>query len=107
MEWHKLFNDMEAATKAIPTSGIRRADINGIKVSLVNYRQQIFAVADQCPHMRASLAQGKINPFGEIICPLHHYQFNLQYGQEAQNRCEDLEVYPIEVRDDGVYIGMY
>jgi nitrite reductase/ring-hydroxylating ferredoxin subunit len=106
-QWHKLFEDWRAAEKAIPEAGIRRATVDGKKVSIIRYREKLWAVNDQCPHMKASLAQGKINGFGEIICPLHHYRFNLSNGQESDNRCDDMEVYAIETREDGIYLGMY
>ncbi len=105
--WHKLFDNWAAAEKAIPEAGIRRATVDGIKVSLIRYREALWAVNDQCPHMKASLGDGRLNGFGEIICPLHYYRFKLSNGQEAENRCDDLEVYTIETREDGIYIGIY
>ncbi|MEQ9297773.1 MAG: Rieske 2Fe-2S domain-containing protein [Cyclobacteriaceae bacterium] len=106
-EWHKLFENWEAAVQAIPDSGIRRATVNGVRMSLIRYREKLWAVNDQCPHMKASLGDGRLNGFGEIICPLHHYRFKLSNGQESENRCDDLEVHTIEQREDGIYIGIY
>lgn len=106
-QWYKLFDNWEVAIAAVPDKGIRRATVDGIKVSIIRYRNKLWAVNDQCPHMRASLGQGKINAFEELICPLHHYRFKLSNGQEAENRCEDMEVFQIEIREDGIYLGMY
>lgn len=107
LRWYKLFEDMDAAKAAIADRSIRRATVDGIKVSIARYRNQLYAVNDQCPHRKASLGGGQLNGYGEIICPLHHYRFGLSSGQEAENRCADLEVYKIDIREDGIYIGMY
>ena len=106
-QWHKLFENWESAKAAVPDNGIRRATVDGIKVSIIRYREKLWVVNDQCPHMKASLGQGRINGFGEIICPLHHYRFKLSNGQEADNRCDDMEVYTVETREDGIYLGLF
>jgi 3-phenylpropionate/trans-cinnamate dioxygenase ferredoxin subunit len=106
MKWYKLFDDLATARRSLANHEVRRADIGGLKVCLISIDDQIHAFNDQCPHMRASLASGRINGFGEIICPLHFYRFDLKTGRESQNRCDDLDIYAIDYRDDGIYLGM-
>jgi nitrite reductase/ring-hydroxylating ferredoxin subunit len=43
---------------------------------------------------------------GEIVCPWHGYQFNLQSGREWQERSQDLVTFPIREEADGLYIGI-
>lgn len=101
---HKLFDSISDAEKAIPVNTLRGAYIGDQKICIVNYQHTFYAVADLCPHRRASLSKGFLNSFGDIICPLHQYRFNLKTGQECDNRCEDLDRYHINIEAEGIFI---
>lgn len=63
-----------------------------------------FAFKNVCPHNKARLSDGKLNAFGEIICPWHEYRYNIKTGRECANRTADLATFTIEKRADGLYL---
>jgi nitrite reductase/ring-hydroxylating ferredoxin subunit len=40
------------------------------------------------------------------VCPWHGYQFDLATGREYQERCADLETFPVRDEEDGLYIAL-
>ena len=64
------------------------------------------AFDNACPHQHEPLHKGKLLPRGEVVCPLHHYRFNLINGNEAKSQCGPMNVYPVKVEGDGVYINI-
>ena len=71
------------------------------EICLIRRADQMVAFKNQCPHLRHPLHLGHTNPFGEIVCPLHTYKFNLTTGEEADQKCSSLEFYEIEIEKSG------
>lgn len=90
-----VFDTMVAAKKSIPEGEIRLLRIGSQKLCLVNSRGTFFATDYACPHLGHALSQGTLNPFQEIVCPLHTYRFHLKTGEEAERRCGDLKTYQV------------
>lgn len=80
--------------------------LNGQRISLVLYRDQFHAVQDACTHNGESLSKGHVNYLGELICPWHNYQFDLQTGRECQSRSRDLKTFPIKIDESGFFVGL-
>ena len=102
----KIFENLAKAELAVPSQTSRLVKIGEERICLVNQLNNFYALADRCPHMGASLSEGKINFIGEVICPLHEYRFNSKTGQECANKCEQSKTYLIRVDDSGVYIQL-
>jgi 3-phenylpropionate/trans-cinnamate dioxygenase ferredoxin subunit len=81
-------------------------EVDGKKITVAQYHDQLFAVAYKCPHASGIMADGSIDAAGNIICPLHRYKFNLQNGRNTSGEGYYLKTYPVEVREDGVFVGM-
>jgi nitrite reductase/ring-hydroxylating ferredoxin subunit len=41
-----------------------------------------------------------------VVCPLHRYDFDLKTGKGLSGVADTLTTYPIEFREDGVYLGI-
>ena len=41
-----------------------------------------------------------------IVCPVHNLKFNLKNGRDVNGEGYTLKTYPVEVRGDGVYLGV-
>lgn len=79
----------------------------GRKLCFMRTSQGIFAIEEKCPHNGFSLAQGTITPDGmHIVCPLHRYQYNLKTGRCSHSSGGAARVFPIEEREDGLYLGV-
>jgi len=52
------------------------------------------------------MAYGYIDALGNIVCPLHRYKYSLQNGRNVSGEGYFLKHWPIELNEDGVYIGL-
>lgn len=76
------------------------------RICLVRTPDRLLAVDDVCTHNGESLSKGQVNFAGEVVCPWHGNRFNLITGREAGERSADLEVYPIRIDDQGVFVAV-
>ena len=99
----KLFNSTAELEAAFQKSTIRRLRIGDKVFCLIKYKEAYHLVDGLCPHQKQPLHTGQLNAFGEIICPLHFYRFNLITGKEANHLCRDLEIFQLKIDSSGVY----
>ncbi len=76
------------------------------RMCLTRTEKGVFAVQDKCPHNGAALSKGHCTPANEIVCPLHRYSFALDSGKSTSGGAYALTTYPIEIRRDGVFVGI-
>lgn len=81
-------------------------ELKGRKICLLRTEAGLFAVQDKCPHNGASLSRGMCSAKNEIICPLHRYSFDLKTGKATSGGAYALQTYPIESREDGLWLGI-
>lgn len=96
--WHKIPADI--------SPGITELRIAGKRICLVTRNDSVYACAAHCPHAGGDLASGYVDAMGNIVCPVHHYRFSLKSGYNASGEGFFLKTYPIEEREDGLYIGI-
>lgn len=106
MKWYKVFDSKDAALEKVEDQKAILLKIGDKRISLARFKKEIFATADKCPHNGDTLSSGQVNYLGEIICPWHNYRFNLKSGRECEDRSPDVETFPIEVRSEGLFIGI-
>lgn len=102
-KWHKIAdatNEFEFAA-----NNLLSKEVAGKKITLAKYNEKLFACAAKCPHAGGVLADGNIDALGNIVCPLHRYKYNLANGRNTSGEGYYLSNYPVEVREDGVYVG--
>ena len=102
--WHKLANSLEELQ--FPASGLAELELAGKKICLSLHNDQLSACAAKCPHASGTLAEGYIDNLGNIVCPVHRYRFNLQNGRNSSGEGYYLKTYPIEKREDGIFVGI-
>ncbi len=103
--WVKLFPSMEAASNRLAVGRVTTMQVGKKKICLAHTAEGFFAVNDRCPHNGASLGSGSCTEQGSVVCPVHRYHFDLKTGRAKSGLGDYVQPYPIEVRDDGVYIG--
>jgi nitrite reductase/ring-hydroxylating ferredoxin subunit len=102
--WHKI-----AASDSEMDFGknrIRVADVNGKKICLGLIGQSVYGFAYTCPHAGAMLNEGYIDGAGNVVCPVHGYRFSISNGRNTTGEGFHLKTYPVEIREDGVYLGI-
>lgn len=83
---------------------VKQIKVNGKKLCLIKYQNQIYAVQNTCPHAGGILSGGWCKE-GKIVCPIHRYEYSLITGRGAEGQGDYIAIYPIEWREDGCYIG--
>jgi nitrite reductase/ring-hydroxylating ferredoxin subunit len=103
IKWHRIDHESWILN---PGSAILEFMIEGKSVCIAMQEGKYFAFAAKCPHASGRFAEGWCDPLGNVVCPLHRYKFNMSTGRNVTGEGYHLKTYPVEVRDDGVYIGM-
>lgn len=99
-------NFIECAEVAeIPDEGVIAVNVSGQPIALAKSDGKIFAVDNRCPHMGYPLNRGSVHD-GILICHWHHAMFDLASGCTFHPFADDVEPYPIEVRDGKVYVNV-
>ena len=77
----------------------------GRSIALFNVDGRIYATDNQCPHMGYPLARGAVR-HGILTCDWHGRSFDLEGGGCFNHECNDLQTFPVDVRQDEVWIEL-
>lgn len=88
-----------------PESQLLDLEVDGKKITLARFKDGYYAFAQKCPHASGRMAQGYINPLGQVVCPLHRYAFDMKNGRNTSGEGYFLKTYPVEQRPEGIFIG--
>lgn len=80
-------------------------ELNGKKICIGEQGASLVAFAFKCPHAGGILADGYFDGQGNIVCPIHRYKFNPVNGRNCSGEGYYLKTWPVDIRQDGVYIG--
>jgi thiamine pyrophosphate-dependent acetolactate synthase large subunit-like protein/nitrite reductase/ring-hydroxylating ferredoxin subunit len=72
-------------------------------VCMTHFEGQYAALDNECPHQGGPLGEGSIEE-GLLRCPWHGWDFDPLTGK-APGFDDGVATYPVEVRDDGIYVG--
>jgi len=100
----KIFSSLSEANQALPINSPRKLLLNNQPFLIVRTQEGIIVTDNLCPHNKASLSDGRINDFNEIVCPLHEYRFDLHTGRESSQRCNDMQTFKILIDEGGVFL---
>ena len=75
----------------------------GRSIALFNVEGKIYATDNQCPHMGYPLTRGTIRN-GILTCDWHRRSFDLEGGGCFHVECDDLKVFPVDIRGDEIWI---
>jgi nitrite reductase/ring-hydroxylating ferredoxin subunit len=117
IKWHKIdelmdygLTDSENERPPVNSQSanplILELNVAGKTICMANREGAWHAFAAKCPHASGRLAEGWLDPLGQVVCPLHRYKFNITNGRNTSGEGYHLKTYPVEVRPDGVYVGM-
>ncbi|MEW6469486.1 MAG: Rieske 2Fe-2S domain-containing protein [Bacteroidota bacterium] len=106
VRWYRIYASAEEARARIPLNKAEAITVGGKKICIAHTSEGLFAIQDKCPHNGFSLSQGVCTEDNAIVCPLHRYRFDLRTGRAKSGLGDAGRVYPVESRDDGVYLGM-
>jgi nitrite reductase/ring-hydroxylating ferredoxin subunit len=104
LTWHKVA-ETSGELQPGPT-GIAVVEICDKKICIAEYQGQWHGFAYKCPHASGIMANGQLDAMGNIICPLHRYRFSIKNGRNTSGEGYYLKTYPVELRADGIYVGL-
>jgi 3-phenylpropionate/trans-cinnamate dioxygenase ferredoxin subunit len=80
--------------------------VNGKTICVSLHNGAVKACAYKCPHAGGRLVDGYMDALGNIVCPIHRYKFNLCNGRNVSGEGYYLKTWPVDVKEDGVYVDM-
>ena len=115
-KWHKV---AETAADLQWTAGnISEVEVEGKKLCVARgvgaggagvgagSGEEWFGFAHTCPHAGAPMTDGYVAGGCNVVCPVHNLKFNLKNGRDVNGEGYTLKTYPVEVRGDGIYLGV-
>jgi 3-phenylpropionate/trans-cinnamate dioxygenase ferredoxin subunit len=102
--WQKIADSLQEIDFA--KNNIAVAELSGKKICIGRFNETIFAFAFHCPHAGGIMADGYIDALGNVVCPVHRYKFDMKNGRNVSGEGYYLKHWPVEIRHDGVYVGM-
>jgi nitrite reductase/ring-hydroxylating ferredoxin subunit len=76
---------------------------DGRAIALFHHEGAVYAVDNRCPHMGFPLTRGSVEE-GVLTCHWHHARFELEEGDTFDIWADDVQTFPVEVRDGAVYL---
>jgi nitrite reductase/ring-hydroxylating ferredoxin subunit len=101
--WVKVADFIEEVS--FQTNNIAEVDADGKTICLAKHSNEYFAFVHKCPHASGYFVNGFIDATGNVVCPLHRYKFCLKNGRNVSGEGYYLKTWPVEVREDGVFVG--
>ncbi len=95
-----------------PKDGGAAIKYGGVQIAVYNFasRGEWYACQNMCPHKNAFvLSRGIIGTTGtepKVACPLHKKPFSLKTGQCLSGEEFSLNVFPVKVTDDEVFLEL-
>jgi nitrite reductase/ring-hydroxylating ferredoxin subunit len=100
MKWYKI-PGIQPTTNPF----IKKVKAGTKSICLVGFEGEIYATAVVCPHAGFDLSEG-LCVKGKIVCPYHRYTYELATGKGGEGQNDFLETYPVEIRDNAIYVGI-
>ena len=99
-QWHKV-----AEVDGLDDGRVRVVTVDRRTLALCRVGQVFGALDNRCPHQGGPLGEGSIEN-GWLRCPWHGYDYDPITGRPPEGSSDSVATYPVEVRDDGVYVEL-
>jgi len=74
-------------------------------LAMTHFDGKYNALDNACPHQGGPLGEGSIEN-GWLRCPWHGWDFHPCTGNSPGGHDDGVDTFPVEVRDDGIYVGL-
>ena len=102
--WIKIASSIEEIQ--FNENNLTEINADGKTICVGRKENTLFAFAQKCPHSSGLLVNGFIDTLGNVVCPIHRYKFCMKNGRNVSGEGYYLKHWPVEVREDGVYVGL-
>lgn len=96
-----------ASLAEVPEGELRAFDLARGRVAVVHLEQEVFALADECPHDLGSLGEGELDENEDaVICPGDGSAFDLRTGEPLDGPAVDpVAVFAVRVNEEWIEVG--
>ena len=101
LTWHRVLDSPDE----LPEGRVRTVTAGRKSIALTHYDGEFGALDNRCPHQGGPLGEGSIEN-GNLRCPWHGYDYCPLTGNPPGNYTDTASTYPLEIRDDGVYVAV-
>ena len=106
LDWHRV-----ADLDELPEGRVKTVTAGTLSMALTHIDGEFTAMDNRCPHQGGPLGEGSIErgEGGEcwLRCPWHGWDFDPKTGRSPGGHEDSGQtLYPVELRDDGIYIGL-
>jgi pyruvate oxidase len=98
--WHRV-----AGVDELPDGRVKTVVAGHRSVALTHFGGRYGALHNKCPHQGGPLGEGSIEK-GWLRCPWHGYDYDPITGTPPPGFRDAPEAYAVEVRADGIYVGL-
>ncbi|HEX9513009.1 MAG TPA: Rieske 2Fe-2S domain-containing protein [Puia sp.] len=103
-KWHKVAE--KESDIQWTAGGIAEVKVSGKKICIAKGKEGWYGFADTCPHAGAPMIDAFMTGGCQVVCPVHQLKFNLKNGRDVMGGGYTLKTYPVEVRPDGIFVGL-
>ncbi|WP_193607015.1 non-heme iron oxygenase ferredoxin subunit [Nocardioides lijunqiniae] len=98
--------ELACALSDVPTDEALGVTVGGVDLAVARHEDEVFALQDLCSHAAVALSEGEVEDC-TVECWLHGSRFDLRTGKPSGfPATEPVATFPVEVRDDGVYVDV-
>lgn len=89
----------------LPEGRVTTVTAEHVGICLTHHKGKLCALDNRCPHQGGPLGEGSIEN-GLLRCPWHGWDFDPHTGQSPGGHDDSIVTFPVEERQDGVYVGV-
>jgi nitrite reductase/ring-hydroxylating ferredoxin subunit len=94
-----------ADVEDVPEGTPKAVKVDGRSIALFQHQGGFYATDNQCPHMGYPLTRGRARN-GVLTCDWHGWSYDMKGGGCFTGGCDDLDTFPVDVRDGAIYIDV-
>lgn len=98
--WHRV-----AGVDELDEGRVKTAAVGNQTFALTRFEGEFAVLDNKCPHQGGPLGEGSIEN-GLLRCPWHGWDFHPTTGKSPGSFDDGVKTHPVDVRDDGVYVGI-
>jgi len=97
--WQRVLDLQE-----LPEDRVKAVTCQHRTICMTHFEGEFAALDNRCPHQGGPLGEGSIEN-GMLRCPWHGWDFHPLSGKPPGGFDDGVDTFPVEVREDGVYVG--
>lgn len=105
--WYRIATKYELVHDLVlEEQTVKVVEVEDKLICLGKYKGKYYALNNKCMHAGGYLGEGQCDFEGNVICPFHRYRYSLMTGKNTSGEGYYAVTFPLEMKDDGMYIGL-